>query len=85
MTALDKQVGGDHYKGFEIQPVEFSYRNGLSFLQGSVVKRICRYNIKGGKGREDLEKIIHEVQLLMELEYPESTCKCRVEFKDGKC
>ena len=66
-SALERQVGGDHYKGFAIQPVEFITRNNLGFLQGSVIKRICRYNQPGGKGREDLEKIIHEAQLLMEM------------------
>lgn len=68
-SALSRQVGGDHYKSFQIQPVEFSTKNGLKFLQGSIVKRICRYNIPGGKGLEDLEKIIHEVELLKEMEY----------------
>lgn len=67
-SALADQVGGDHYKGFAIQPVEFSIRNKLNFLQGCIVKRISRYNLPGGKGLEDLEKIKHEVDLLAELE-----------------
>lgn len=68
MSALEKQVGGDHYKGFVIQPVEFIARNKLGFLEGGIIKRICRYNKPGGKGWEDLEKIKHEVDLLIELE-----------------
>lgn len=67
MKALDKQVGESDYKGFVIQPVEFSSKNSLSFLQGSIVKRICRYD-RSGKGLEDLQKIIHEVELIIELE-----------------
>lgn len=67
MGALDRQVGNSTYRKFLIQPVEFITRNNLSFLQGCIIKRICRYN-KGGKGLEDLEKIIHEVELIMELE-----------------
>ena len=70
MSALDVQVGGSHYKGFPIQPAEFSERNGLSFLEGSVVKRVCRHS-RGGKGRQDIEKAIHELQLLLELRYGE--------------
>jgi len=66
--ALNIQIGGNHYKLFEIQPVEFSTRNKLGFLQGDIVKRICRYNIPGGKGLQDLLKIKHEVNLLIELE-----------------
>jgi len=31
-NALKTQVGGDHYKQFEIQPVEFITRNNLGFI-----------------------------------------------------
>lgn len=64
-----RQVGGDHYQGFAIQPIDFIQQNNLNFLEGCVVKRICRHRAKNG--REDLEKIIHEVQLLIDHEYPE--------------
>jgi hypothetical protein len=66
---LDTQVGGNHYKNFKIQPIEFSIKNDLNFIQGDIVKRICRYNVSGGKGRQDLEKIKHEIDLLIYLEY----------------
>ena len=56
MAALDEQIGGKHYKDLEIQPVEFSTKNKLGFLQGCIVKRISRYNVPGGKGWEDLQK-----------------------------
>lgn len=72
MSAFDVQVGGSHYKGFPIQPAEFSERNGLSFLEGSVIKRVCRHS-RGGKGRQDIEKAIHELQLILDLHYPEMT------------
>ena len=65
----DTQIGGDHYKSFPIQPAEFSERNGLSFLEGCVVKRLCRWR-RGGKGREDLLKARHEIDLLLELNDP---------------
>ncbi len=68
MNALVKQVGGNHYKDFKIQPVEFATKNNLSFLQGCIVKRICRYNLPTGKGKEDIEKIRHELDLILELD-----------------
>jgi Protein of unknwon function (DUF3310). len=68
---LDIQVGGQHYKNKAIQPVEYSAANNLNFLEGCIVKRITRWRDKG-KGFEDLEKIKHEVDLLIEMEirYP---------------
>jgi hypothetical protein len=66
-SALGIQVGGGHYMGFAIQPVEFITRNGLNFLQGCIIKRVCRFKLKGGGGREDLLKARHEIDLLLEL------------------
>lgn len=66
-SPLDVQVGGGHYKKYAIQPVEFITKNKLGFLEGCVIKRICRYEDKNG--REDLEKIKHEIDLLIELKY----------------
>ena len=66
-SALDRQVGGEHYKNdFKIQPIEFITANKLSFIQGSIIKYICRYSKKNGK--EDIDKAIHYCQLLKELE-----------------
>ncbi|HKX55582.1 MAG TPA: DUF3310 domain-containing protein, partial [Xanthomonadales bacterium] len=69
MSALDKQVGGDHYTNADIQPVQYIEANALSFLEGCVVKRVTRHDRPGGKGRQDIEKAIHELQLLLELRY----------------
>jgi len=57
----DKQIGGSHYKFFEIQPYEFISKNNLSFFQGNVIKYVCRYKEKNGI--QDLQKIIHYCQL----------------------
>ena len=59
---LKYQVGGDHYKHFKIQPVEFITVNKLSFLEGCIIKRICR------RKPEDLDKIKHEIKLIEKLE-----------------
>lgn len=69
MSALDIQVAGDHYKDKRIQPVEYIAANNLNFLEGCIVKRITRWRNKPANRRfEDLEKIKHEVDLLMEME-----------------
>ena len=59
---LKYQIGGDHYKHFKIQPVEFITANKLSFLQGCIIKRICR------RKPDDLDKIKHEIRLIEKLE-----------------
>ena len=70
MNATDKQIGGDHYHSLGIQPVEFIHANGLTFLEGCVVKRVCRHKAKNGA--EDIRKAIHELQLILQLVYGES-------------
>ena len=66
---LDVQVAGSHYKGKKIQPVEYIHANGLNFLEGCIVKRITRWREKPAEHRfQDLEKIKHEVDLLIEME-----------------
>lgn len=67
MSALDMQIGGDHYKRFEIQPVEFIVKNGLGFIEGNIIKYVCRHEFKGGVN--DLHKAMHYIDLLIELKY----------------
>lgn len=69
VSALDVQVAGNHYKGKRIQPVEYIAANNLNFLEGCIVKRITRWRDKPAEHRfQDLEKIKHEVDLLIEME-----------------
>lgn len=70
-SALGTQIGGRHYKDCGIQPVEYAEANKLQFLEGCVVKRVTRHDKPTGKGRQDIEKAIHELRLLLELRYPE--------------
>jgi hypothetical protein len=65
-SALNTQVGGDHYRHLKMQPVEYIHANGLNFFEGCIVKYITRWRGKGGI--EDLKKLIHYAQLLIELE-----------------
>jgi hypothetical protein len=69
LTALDKQEGGNHYKDMAIQPVEFITANNLGFLEGNVVKYICRHHAKNGA--EDIKKAIHYCELLLQTKYGE--------------
>tara|TARA_R100000406_G_scaffold24854_2_gene15931 strand:+ start:252 stop:506 length:255 start_codon:yes stop_codon:yes gene_type:complete len=57
----NKQIGGSHYRNFNIQPYEFISKNDLSFFQGCVIKYVCRY--KNKNGIQDLEKVIHYCEL----------------------
>lgn len=67
--ALGKQVGGDHYKSFAIQPVEYIHGNGLDYLAGNVVKYVSRHKAKNGAA--DIRKAIHYCELILSLQYGE--------------
>lgn len=66
-SAMDKQVGGSHYKDCVIEPIEYIYANGLGYCEANIVKYITRYNSKGGE--QDLDKVIHYVEMLKEIKY----------------
>lgn len=66
MSALDKQIGGQHYKGFKIQPIEYITANNIPYIEGNIIKYVSRWRDKGGV--DDLDKIIHYVELLKEAE-----------------
>ena len=69
MAANDKQISGNHYRKQKIQSWDFIAANKLDFFQGSAITYIARFRDKGGK--RDLEKAIHFLEKLIELEYPE--------------
>ena len=50
------QVGGDHYQGYDYQPLELIEDLGLSFAKGNILKYVIRFRNKGGK--EDLLKAL---------------------------
>ena len=66
-TALTWQEGGQHYKDKAIQPIVYIHANKLGFCEGNVVKYITRHKEKNGA--EDIRKVIHYCELLLELEY----------------
>lgn len=64
---LDIQVGGGHYKDLAVQPAEYCQKNRLLYCESPAIRYITRHRHKNG--REDVEKAIHCLQLLLELEY----------------
>lgn len=80
MTALDRQVGGSHYKDYVIQPYVFFLANQIPHHKAAIIRRILRYDHPTGKGVEDLDKIIHEIELIKELD---SNLKVK-EFRNEK-
>ena len=67
---MSEQIGGTHYNQFKIQPVTYIHENNLGFLAGNAIKYVTRYHLKNGK--QDLQKAIHCIQMLIELEYPDN-------------
>lgn len=71
MKSLDKQVGGNHYKDWKIQPTEYLTANEdkLGWRESNAIKYISRHKFK--HGREDIQKAIHYLEMILE-EYEES-------------
>jgi hypothetical protein len=63
---FDEQIGGTHYKDYEIEPFEFIHRNDLRYAQGCVIKYVLRYKDKNGI--EDLKKAKHYLDMMIALE-----------------
>jgi len=70
--AKEHQVGGDHYKNLTIGPTEYIMANKLNWCEGNAVKYVTRHRVKG-EGLQDLLKARHYINLLIELEYGESS------------
>lgn len=64
-SALNQQVGGEHYKKLLYQPIMFISKMRLGFSQGCIVKYVSRYKHKNGI--EDLKKAIHYCKLAKEV------------------
>lgn len=66
-NTLTRQVGGNHYRDYVIQPAEFINKNKLLFAEGNAIKYIVRASKKGGK--EDLLKAKHYIDMIIERDY----------------
>lgn len=68
-SALDIQEGGNHYKKYKIQPIEFVVANNIPVLEANAQKYILRHADKNGMG--DLRKARHYLELMAEMYYGE--------------
>ena len=68
-SALDIQEGGQHYKKYEIQPIEFVVRNNIPVLEANALKYVVRHADKNGM--QDLLKARHYLELMAEMYYGE--------------
>jgi hypothetical protein len=57
------QIGGNHYKNLEIQPIDYILGNQLGYAEGNVVKYVSRWRDKGGI--EDLRKAKQYIDFLI--------------------
>jgi hypothetical protein len=64
MKSSKKQVGGNHYLKYKIQPVEFIIKNNIGFVEGNIIKYVLRFKEKGGV--QDLLKAKHYIELLID-------------------
>lgn len=65
-TALETQIGGNHYKKFEYQPIEFFMDNQFNAALTYAMKYVSRYP---NKNPDDLEKALHCIDLFYEWAY----------------
>ena len=63
-AAMQRQVGGNHYKDLAIQPITYIMANDMGYCAANIVKYATRAEQKNGI--EDIEKIIHYAQLWLE-------------------
>lgn len=63
-SALETQVGGDHYRDLAIQPIEFIVANDIPYREANVIKYVTRWRSKNGV--EDLRKARHYLDMLIE-------------------
>ena len=68
--ADDLQIGGDHYKGMEVQPWAameswMTPEQFAGFLRGNAIKYLARCDVKGGI--DDVKKARHYIDKLVEV------------------
>ena len=82
MSTYKKQIGGNHYSKFKVQPSKFINDNKLLFAEGNAIKYICRHTHKGGK--QDLLKAKHYIDMIIERDYEEKKEKTETWIKGYK-
>ena len=75
--ALDRQIGGTHYKDQGIQPLEITFRNfGYHGLRGAILTKVNKYLTREkGDHIENLEKAAHCIE--MQIEFAKQAAKSK--------
>ena len=47
MSVWKKQIGGNHYRKYKLQPSQFVTENKLLYPEGCVIKYVIRHQDKG--------------------------------------
>ena len=63
MGSFNKQIGGSHYLGWKIQPMEFFIANKIPKAEGDIIQYLLRQK---GNRKEDVEKAKHIIDMLIE-------------------
>lgn len=78
-VALQRQVGGSHYKRFKIQPLQLAERLAMQPTLVMAFKYLCRFDDKDGikigdvkGGKQDLEKAWHCLECYFEFGHKRS-------------
>lgn len=66
MSANNVQHGGNHYKNKAIQPWDYIAANKIGYFEGTAITYLTRWKEKGGV--EDLKKVIHFIEKLIEIQ-----------------
>ena len=67
MSEQREQIGGDHYQGYVIEPIDFIYLNQIPAIEANIIKYVLRHQQKNGL--EDLQKAKQYIEYLMENAY----------------
>ena len=65
LATRNKQIGGDHYKNFKIQPIEYIEANDLTYSEGNVIKYIVRAKRKNDT-KKYLKKSLWYIQRMLD-------------------
>ena len=80
MSVWKKQIGGNHYRKYKLQPSRFVTENKLLYPEGCVIKYVVRHQDKGGK--QDLEKAKHMIDMIIERDYSKTETKNPLDKKN---
>ena len=67
---MKDKINPDYYVGTRIQVSDFISEFNLNYFEGNIVKYITRHR-KKGSGPQDIKKVIHYAELILELVYNE--------------